>query len=587
MGIAEEATLTLLKQCNSIHHLHEIHAQAVVRGIDSCPAIAGKLLSFCATSAAGNLSYALLLFSRFPNPPTAYWNSLIHGFSISPSPSFSISLYNSMVSSSPPALPGAATFSFLLKACGQASAARKCGEVHGSIFRRGFAANIIVCTNLSRAYTDNGFLGDAGKVFDEMPERDIIAWNSMISSYCRAGVHEEALRIYEKMRLTGLGLDEFTAVGLLSSCAHLGALELGTWVHKFSEKNGFLDKNVFVGNALMDMYAKCGSIEQARAVFDRMRNRDNFTWNSLLFGLGVHGHGKEAISFFHEMLMAAVKPNSVSFLGLLMGCSHQGLADEGLEYFHSMSSKFDVKPDAKHYGCMVDMMGRAGRLGKALEFIKESSFGSDPVLWRALLSACKIHKNVEIGELALGNLIEMSAHNAGDCALLAGIYASNGDSVGVSMMRKMVKEQGMKTTPGWSCIEVKGVVKKFVVDDLSHPDIEEIHEKLKEMMNRAVALGYAAENFKPVLRGDSVDVVAEEFIPNGGSIHSEILAIAFGLMRTPEGTGLRIAKNLRVCIDCHLLTKHVSKAFDREIIVRDRVRFHHFKEGSCSCNDYW
>lgn len=430
-------------------------------------------------------------------------------------------------------------------------------------------------------------MGDARKVFDEMPDRDIISWNSMITCYCRAEMHEEALKVYEQMRIVGFGLDEFTAVGLLSSCAHLGALELGVWVHSFAEKNGFFDRNVFVGNALVDMYAKCGNLDKARILFDKMKKRDTFTFNSLLFGLGIHGRGKEAILFFGRMIMAGVQINSVSFLGLLMGCSHQGLVDEGLEYFHAMSSKFALKPDAKHYGCVVDMMGRSGRLEKAVEFIRDSSFVSDPVLWRALLSACKIHKNAEIAEVALRNLIEMSAHNAGDCSLLAGIYASKGNSVGVSRMRKMVKEQGMKTTPGWSCIEVKGEVRKFVVDDISHLDIEEIHKKLMEMIDRVIALGYPAETFKFILPEKSPDKMYKECMEHGGSFHSEILAIAFGLSRTPEGTQLRIVKNLRVCMDCHLLTKHVSRAFGREIIVRDRVRFHHFKDGSCSCNDYW
>ncbi|KAH0436768.1 hypothetical protein IEQ34_026339 [Dendrobium chrysotoxum] len=582
----EEVILTLLQGCNSMHRLRKIHSQAILLGIDHSSAVAGKLLSFCATSSAGNLSYALLLFSRLPNPSTAHWNSLIRGFSVSPSSSYSMSLYNSMVSCSSAARPDAATFSFLLKACSQNGATGKCREAHGSIFRFGFASNIIVCTNLTRAYADNGSVGDARKVFDEMPERDIVAWNSMIACYCRAEMHEEALKVYKQMRIVGFRIDDFTAVGLLSSCAHLGALELGVWVHRFAEENGILDRNVFVGNALVDMYVKCGSLEQACIVFNKMKKRDTFTWNSLLFGLGIHGHGKEAILFFRRMVIAGVQLNSVSFLGLLMGCSHQGLVDEGLEYFHAMSSKFALKPDAKHYGCMVDMMGRAGKLEKAVEFIRASSFVSDPVLWRALLSACKIHKNAEMAEVALGNLIEMSAHNAGDCSLLAGIYASNGNSDGVSKMRKMVKEQGMKTTPGWSCIEVKGEVRKFVVDDISHLDIEEIHKKLMEMINRAIAFGYPAETFKLILREKSPEMY-KEWIEHGGSFHSEILAIAFGLARMPEGTILRIVKNMRVCMDCHMLTKHVSRAFDREIIVRDRVRFHHFKDGSCSCNDYW
>ncbi|PKA48887.1 Pentatricopeptide repeat-containing protein [Apostasia shenzhenica] len=568
----EDAVLSLLQGCNSMQRLHKIHAHAVIHGLDLRPAVTAKLLSFCATSSAGDLSYALVLFSRLPIPATPHWNSLIRGFAVSPSPSFSISLYNSMFCSAD-CRPDAATFSFLLKACGRAATAEKSREVHGTIFRSGFASNLIVSTNLSRAYSDNGFVKDARKVFDEMPERDIVAWNSIIACYCRVGMHEEAIKVYRKMSAVGFGLDEFTVVGLLSSCAHLGALELGVWVHKLAVKNGFLKKNVFVGNALVDMYAKCGNLQQARQVFDQMPKRDIFTWNSMLFGLSMYGCGQEAITLFDQMLMAGIQPNDVSFLGLLMGCNHQGLADEGVKHFHLMSSKFAIQPDAKHYCCVVDMLGRAGRLEEAIKFVKTSPFLFDSVLWRAMLSACKIHKNVEFGELVMENLIKMSAYNAGDCCLLAGIYASIGDSNGVSKMRKMVKEQGMKTTPGWSCIELNGEVRKFVVDDNSHPEIEEIHDKIKEMIRRATSLGFAPE--------------IEEWMENGVGIHSEMLAIAFGLMRTPEGMRLRITKNLRICKDCHLLTKLVSHAFGREIVVRDRMRFHQFESGSCSCKDYW
>ncbi|XP_020102265.1 pentatricopeptide repeat-containing protein At3g56550 [Ananas comosus] len=469
-----------------------------------------------------------------------------------------------------PSRRSAATFSFLLRACGSRGA-------HAPIVRSGFASDVVVCTDLLRCYAASGSIADAEKVFDEMPRRDLVSWNAMISCYARAGLHDAALGLYPRMRRSRAGLDEYTAVALLSACAHVGALDFGTWVHEFADKKGFVERNVFVGNALVDMYAKCGSLEKARHVFDRMPSRDIFTWNSMIAGLGIHGRGEEAIAFFERMLVAGVKPNAISFLGLLMGCSHQGLVDEGLKYFELMSSEFCVKPDVKHYGCIVDIYGRAGKLERALEFANNSpSNSNDPVLWRTLLSASKIHKNIEMGEIAFENLVGMSAHNAGDCALLADIYSNAGDSNGVSRMRKMVKDHGIKTAPGWSWIEVGGDVRKFVVGDTSHPDAKVIYKKLKEMIGRAASVG--------LLEEDSCKFSKEE---NGRECHSEMLAIAYGLMRTPEGTSLRIVKNLRVCKECHLMTKMVSKAYSREIIVRDRVRFHHFKDGSCSCKDFW
>lgn len=467
--------------------------------------------------------------------------------------------------------PDSYTFSFLLRASERTKAERKCREVHGSIIRRGYEADVIVCTNLVKSYCGNGLVVTARKVFDEMPVRDLVSWNSMILCYSQACFHHEALRTYDLMRNENVDVDGFTLVGLLSSCAHVGALNIGVEMHKMACKRGFL-RNVFVGNALINMYAKCGNLDAARSVFDSMIKRDVLTWNSMIVGYGGHGLGKEAIEFFEKMLMAGFRPNSITFLGLLCGCNHQGLVEEGIEYFHRMTSKYNIKPGIKHYGCLVDLFGRAGKLEKALEVIKNCPSQHDPVLWRTLLGSCKIHKNVEMGEIAMRSLVQVGASNAGDCILLASIYQGVNNVDGVARMRKMIKSRGIRTTPGWSWIEVTDQVHKFVVDDKSHPHTNEIYNKLREVIHVLSQLGYVEEGFW----GTSTS-----------SYHSEKLAIAFGIARTPEGTCLRIVKNLRVCGDCHSFTKFVSKAFNREIVVRDRVRFHHFKGGLCSCNDYW
>ncbi|XP_072996651.1 pentatricopeptide repeat-containing protein At3g56550 isoform X1 [Typha latifolia] len=585
LSFGQSNLLRILQRCASMTQLKEIHAQVIVHGYQHHHSLSSKLLSFCATSSSGDLSHALLLFSHALLSPLAHhYNTLIRASS----PLNSLCFYNAMMSRSTSVRPDAITFSSVLKACELAKAKPKCKEAHGTILRVGFCSNVVVCTNLIRSYVAVGYMDDARRVFDEMPWRDLVCWNAMISCYCRAGLHDEALNVYKKMRKADVGLDEFTAVGLLSSCAHVGALDFGVWVHGFAEENGFLDRNLFVGNALIDMYAKCGSLDEAHRVFDRMQCRDVFTWNSMIIGLGIHGRGNEAITFFQRMLMAGVRPNSVSFLGLLMGCSHQGLVDDGLKYFELMSYQFNVKPDVKHYGCIVDVCGRAGKLEKALEFARSSPCSNyDPVLWRTLLSASKIHKNVEMGEIAFRHLVNMSAYNAGDCALLADIYGNAGDTDGVSKMRKMVKNEGIKTTPGWSSIQIHGEVRKFVVGDCSHHDTSKIYKKVKEMISRAASVGHLEENLKLLRKENGPARWLEDVSENGGDYHSELLAIAYGLANTPDGTNLRIVKNLRVCKDCHLLTKILSKAYGREITVRDRVRFHHFKDGSCSCKDYW
>ncbi|PKI53425.1 hypothetical protein CRG98_026214 [Punica granatum] len=536
-----ETILRALQGCNSLSWLQRIHAHVLVTGLHAHPAVSGELLRFCAVSASGSLPYAQLLFSRLPDPQTHHWNSIIRGFSQSPdseSPLIALLYYNDMVRAraSAGSLPDAFTFSFALKACGRIRARSKCEEVHGAVVRRGCVTHVVVCTNLIGGYAGNGSIEAAEKVFDEMPGRDLVSWNCMISCYSQAGLHHE---------------------GLL--------------------------ENVYVGNALIDMYAKCGNLDEALRVFNGMPRQDVFMWNTIISAFAVHGRGDEAEMFFRQMLSAGIQPDSITFLGLLCGCSHQGLVHEGIEYFHMMTSSFSLSPGIKHYGCMVDLYGRAGKLEKALEFIRCSPSRDDPVLWRTLLSSCKIHKNVKMGEIAMKNLVQLGTCNAGDCILLATIYAESKNERGVARMRSLIKSRDIRTSPGWSWIEINDQVHRFVADDLSHPDCREIYYKLEEVIDRAASVGYM--NFE-TKEGNSETVFFEDYAVSG-TTHSEKLAIAFGLARTPEGTSLRIVKNLRICRDCHSFMKSVSLAFGRVLVVRDRVRFHHFEGGVCSCKDYW
>ncbi|KAF7845516.1 pentatricopeptide repeat-containing protein [Senna tora] len=565
--------LTVLRGCNNMKRLKKIHAYAIVSGLQHHPYISNGLLNFCAVSVAGSMTYAQHLFHHMYNPSTTAWNSIIRGFSQSSSPLQALHYYNAMISSSV-SLPNTYIFSFVLKACEKVKDEKKCREVHGSIIRRGYERDVIVCTNLMRSYAGNELIDIARRVFNDMSDRDLVSWNCMLSCYSQAGFHQDALTLYYQMRDQKVGLDGFTLVGLVASCAHIGALNIGIQMHKIARKKGFIN-DIYVANALIDMYAKCGSLDSALSIFNKIRKKDVLTWNSMIVGYGIHGQGDKAISLFKQMLMAKVRPTSITFLGLLCGCSHQGLVEEGIQYFNLMSSQFNLKPELKHYGCIVDLFARAGQLMKAFELIQTSPF-DHPVLWRTLLSSCKIHKDVMIGEIAMKNLVRIGTPNAGDYVLMATLYAEAKNIDGVLQMRQMLKSQGIKTTVGWSWIEVGEQIHKFVVDDNSHPDFVEIYDKLKEMTHRAALLGYVQE-----------DEAIDTDLKSSTSYHSEKLAIAFGLVKTPAGSCLRIMKNLRVCSDCHTFIKLISKAFDREIIVRDRVRFHHFSNGSCSCGDYW
>lgn len=573
--------LTILQGCNNIKRLKKIHAYVIISGLQHHVTISNRLLNFCAVSVAGSMSYALHLFHHMDNPSTESWNSIIRGFAQGSSPHQALLYYNAMVSASV-SRPNSYIFSFVLKACEKIKDEKKCREVHGSIIQQGYERDVIVCTNLMRSYAGNELIESARRVFDDMSNRDLISWNCMISCYSQAGFHQDALTLYNQMRDKNVGLDGFTLVGLAASCAHIGAMNIGIQMHKFARRKGFMN-DIYVANALIDMYAKCGCLDSALSIFNKMKKKDVFTWNSMIVGYGVHGHGEKAISLFKQMLVGGVQPNSITFLGLLCGCSHQGLVKEGIQYFHLMSSDFKLKPEVKHYGCMVDLFGRAGKLDEALGLIKTSFFDA-PVLWRTLLSSCKIHRNVTIGEIAMSNLVRVGVPNAGDFLLMATLYAGAKDTEGISRVRKMMQNQGIKTTVAWSWIEVEDEIYKFVVNDNSHPDSCKIYAKLEEMIHQAALLGYVQE--EEVI--DTYPLFSTE-VSLGSSVskHSEKLAIAFGLVKTPPKSCLRIMKNLRVCNDCHTFIKFISKAFDREIIVRDRARFHHFNDGSCSCGDYW
>ena len=475
--------------------------------------------------------------------------------------------------------PDVYTFSFALKACEKLRSVPKCREIHGSVIRSGFHTDNIVSTGLVRCYSAVGNIDIACKVFDEMPARDLISWNAMISCLSHAGLHHKALSMHKRMEKEGVGIDAYTLVALLSSCAHVSALNMGVMLHR-KACDVRCEGSVYVGNALIDMYAKCGSLENAVSVFNGMRKRDVTTWNSMIMGYGVHGKGIDAISFFREMVTFGVRPNAITFLGLLLGCSHQGLVKEGAEHFKMMSSEFCLNPNVKHYGCMVDLYGRAGDFDKALEMIHVSSCHEDPVLWRTLLGSCKIHRNLELGEVAMKKLVQLKAFNAGDYVLMTSIYSAANDAQGFASMRKLMRSHELRTVPGWSWIEIGDQVHKFVVDDKMHPESALIYSELQEVVRRAMLAGYKPEESNVTGSGFSDRCL-------GSAFHSEKLAIAYGLMRTPAGTALRITKNLRVCRDCHSFTKCVSKAYNREIVVRDRVRFHHFAGGLCSCNDYW
>lgn len=457
-----------------------------------------------------------------------------------------------------------------------------CGEMDVALEIFGMMRNkdVISWTSIVSGFLNRGQIDLAREYFDEMPIKDYVSWTAMIDGYLRVNRFKEALTLFREMQASNIRPDEFTMVSILSACAHLGALELGEWIKTYIDKYK-VKNDTFVGNALIDMYCKCGSVEKARSLFKEMPRKDKFTWTAMIVGLANNGHGEEALNMFSEMLRASIKPDEVTYVGVLCACTHTGMVDEGRKYFAGMTTQHGIEPNVTHYGCMVDLLGRAGHLKEALEVINNMPVKPNSIVWGALLGACRVHRDAEMAEMAAKQILELDPDNGAVYVLLCNIYAACNKLDKLREVRQLMLDRGIKKTPGCSLIEMNGVVHEFVAGDQSHPETKEIYLKLEKMSRDLKFAGYLPDTSEVFLD------VGEEDKESAVYQHSEKLAMAFGLINSETGTTIRIVKNLRMCVDCHRVAKLVSKVYHREVVVRDKTRFHHFRDGSCSCKDYW
>lgn len=404
----------------------------------------------------------------------------------------------------------------------------------------------------------------------------------MIGSYCQNGLFKEALVLFRRMWVSGCGFDAVTLVSVLPACAHLGAIAMGEWIH-LKAIEGQSSLCVFVGTALVDMYCKCGFVEKAERVFNEMQEKNIVTWNAMIGGFSMHGRSDPAFELFDRLIRASsvIRPNYVTFIGVLCACTHAGLVEKGLWYFDRMRKDYSIEPTLQHYACIVDLLGRAGRLADALELMEEMPISPDAVIWGALLGACRMHNNVELGERAMKHLVKLEPKSCGNYMILSNIYADVGRWDDAARVVMKMKRHGIKKTPGCSWIEADFEIHQFLSGDRSHPMTESIYHKMEELRKQIKEVGYVP-NIRSTLRN-----IEEEDKEDALGIHSEKLAVAFGLIELEPHHTIRIVKNLRMCSDCHTYMKFISKIVEREIIVRDNSRFHCFKQGSCSCMDYW
>lgn len=503
---------------------------------------------------------------------------MIRGYAESDNPNPAIDLYRRMHMLS--VEPDTHTYPFLLKAIAKLMYAKEGEKIHSITVKNGFDSLVFVQNTLVHVYAACGHAESAHKLFELMLEKNLVTWNSVIHGFSLNGRPNEALTLFKEMGCEGVKPDGFTMVSLLSACAELGALALGRRVHVYMVKIG-LNENLHSGNALVDLYAKCGSIKEAYKFFEEMGERSVVTWTSLIVGLAVNGCAEEALELFKELESEGLKPSEITFVGVLYACSHCGMVDEGFIYFRRMKEEFGIEPKIEHYGCIVDLLGRAGLVEKAHEFIQSMPFEPNAVIWRTLLGACTIHGHLDLGEYARAKLLELEPKHCGDYVLLSNLYANERRWTDVQKVRGMMFKQGVRKTPGYSLVELKNCVHEFVMGDRSHPQTKEIYGMLEEITKLLRLQGYVPQTANVL-----ADIEAEEK-ETALCYHSEKIAIAFMLINTAPMAPITIVKNLRVCTDCHSAIKLIAKIFHRTIVVRDRSRFHHFKDGSCSCGDYW
>ncbi|PKA52724.1 Pentatricopeptide repeat-containing protein [Apostasia shenzhenica] len=492
-----------------------VHCLGVKSGLEAQLHVATGLISFY--SKCGDIPAAEILFEEINHADLIHWNAMISGYTFTGCIMSSISLFRYLLFSG--LRPNSSTIVALIPVKTPFGREFLCKSIHGFVIRARLDLNSLVSTALTTAYSRLNDMESARKVFDEMPEKTMASWNATISGYAQNGLTEHAVSLFHDMQSRMLKPSPVTAASILSACAQLGALALGKWVHRIITEED-VELNVYVSTSLIDMYAKCGNILEAQKIFDGMPEKNVVCWNAMISGCAVHGYGREALRLFREMSVQ-IPPTATTFLSVLHACSHGGLVREGQEIFRSMFWDYGIQPLAEHHACMVDLLGRAGQLEEAMEFIKTAPADASKGVWGAFLGACRIHKEATLAKLASEKLFELEPKNPGYYVLLSNIYSASRNFSEAAAIREVANARKLGKMPGCALIEVEDVLHVFTAGDRSHPETSAIHRMLDRLQCQMVEAGYQAET-EAVL--DDVEDKEKEHVVE---IHSDKLAIAF------------------------------------------------------------
>ncbi|XP_078442320.1 pentatricopeptide (PPR) repeat-containing protein isoform X2 [Wolffia australiana] len=599
----------------------KVHSFVVKLGMAGCVAVANSLVNMyykCGDAAAattvfermtvrsvsswnamitlhaqtGRLDVARSLFSEMVERSVVSWNAIIAGCNQNGCDEEAIDFFRLMLKDPSSVRPDNFTLTSVLSSCGNLdlinlgrqvhtmiirSLEKGCGQLENSLIsmyakcgkvkvaRRlvgrssesGHDVGVVAFTSLVEGYSKAGDLEPAREVFDRMDQPDVIAWTAMIVGYTQNGCNSDAISLFRLMLRDGPRPNNYTLAAMLSVCASLASMDHGKQLHARA--------------------IRWGEFESVSICW----SRETVSWTSMIVALAQHGLGDEAVILFDRMINYGIKPDHITFVGVFSACTHVGLVEQGKRYFMQMQDKYKITPTDSHYACMIDMFARAGLLNEAQDFIERMPVQPDDIAWGSLLSACKVHRNPNLAKIAADRLLAINPENSGAYSALANVYSTCGRWEDAAGVWKSMRDQRVKKLQGFSWVHIKNKAHVFGADDGLHPERKAIYEMAAKIWKEIKKAGFVPD-VDSVLH-DIDDELKEQLL----SRHSEKLAIAYGLMRTPEKTTLRIMKNLRVCNDCHSAIKFISKISGREIIVRDATRFHHFLDGSCSCKDYW
>ncbi|KAJ8747869.1 hypothetical protein K2173_013037 [Erythroxylum novogranatense] len=545
----------------------QLHSWIIKKDLTLDVCVGCSLIDMYAKCASdGSVTSSRKVFDRMLDHNVMSWTAIISAYVQSGADNWeAIELFCDMIQG--PVKPNHFTFSSILKACANLLNPSAGEHLYSYAVKMGFASVNCVGNSLISMYTQCGDTENARKALT-------LCLRRICSNL------EEAFDLSHELEDTGIEADAFTFASLLSGASSIGAIGKGDQIHARVLKLD-LKSNLHISNALISMYSRCGDIDAAFKVFNEIRDRNVISWTSMVTGFAKHGFAARALETFCRMSEAGVRPNEITYIAVLSACSHVGLISEGWKHFDSMTRDHGIVPRMEHYACMVDLLGRSGHLDEAMDFINSMPFKAGVLILRTFLGACRVHRNRDLGMQAAKMILEQDPNDPAAYVLLSNLYASVGQWDDVADIRKSMQEMNLIKEAGCSWMEVDNKVHRFYVADTAHPRAVEIYRELDQLVLEIKELGYVPDT-------DLVlHEVEEEHKEHYLFQHSEKIAVAFGLISTGRSKPIRVFKNLRVCGDCHTAMKYMSMARGREIVLRDSNRFHHFKDGACSCNDYW